>query len=162
MYFTNFRTYKSACTYFSPTQLSELCFCVYNAALFFPEKITKHIQFPVDTFMFPVRKMGVRASVCAKSTESCPVDYSPPGSSVHGILLARILKWVQFSSVVQSCPPLCEPMDCSMPGFPVQHQLPELTQNHVHQVGDAIQPSHSLSCPSPPTFDLSQHQGLLQ
>ena len=98
MYFTNFRTYKSACTYFSPTQLSELCFCVYNAALFFPEKITKHIQFPVDTFMFPVRKMGVRASVCAKSTESCPVDYSPPGSSVHGILLARILKWVAISA----------------------------------------------------------------
>ena len=98
MYFTNFRTYKSACTYFSPTQLSELCFCVYNAALFFPEKITKHIQFPVDTFMFPVRKMGVRASVCAKSTESCPMDYSPPGSSVHGILLARILKWVAISA----------------------------------------------------------------
>ena len=98
MYFKNFRTYKSACTYFSPTQLSELCFCVYNATLFFPEKITKHIQFPVDTFMFPVRKMGIRASMCAKSTESCPRDYSPPGSSVHGILLARILKWVAISA----------------------------------------------------------------
>ena len=67
---------------------------------------------------------------------------------------------VQFSSVAQSCPTLCNPMDCSTPGFPVHHQLPELTQTHVHWVGDAIQPSHSLSSPSLPTFNLSQHQGL--
>ena len=52
---------------------------------------------------------------------------------------------VQFSSVTQSCPTLCDPMDCSTPGFPVHHQLPELTQTHVHRVGDAIQPSHPLS-----------------
>ena len=57
---------------------------------------------------------------------------------------------------------LCNPMDCSMPGFPVHHQRPELIQTHVHWVGDAIQPSHSLSSPSPPTFDLCQHQGLFQ
>ena len=63
------------------------------------------------------------------------------------------------SSVTQSCPTLCDPMDCSMPGFPVHHQLPELTQTHVHQVSDAIQPSHLLSPPSPPTFNLSQHKG---
>ena len=50
----------------------------------------------------------------------------------------------QFSSVTQSCPTLCDPMDCSMPGFPVHHQLPELAQTHVHRVGDAIQPSHPL------------------
>ena len=55
-----------------------------------------------------------------------------------------------FSSVTQSCPTLCNPMDCSTPGFPVCHQLPELTQIHVHQVCDAIQPSHPLSSPSPP------------
>ena len=67
---------------------------------------------------------------------------------------------VQFSSVAQSCPTLCDPMDCSTPGFPVHHQLPKLTQTHVHQVGDAIQPSHPLSSPSPPAFSLSQHQGL--
>ena len=69
---------------------------------------------------------------------------------------------LQFSSVIQSCPTLCDPMDCSMPGFPVHHQLPELAQTHVHQVIDAIQPSHPVSCPSPPTFSLSQHQGLFQ
>ena len=65
-----------------------------------------------------------------------------------------------FSSVVQSCPTLCDPMDCSMPGFPVHNQLPEPTQTHVHGVSDAIQPSHPLLSPSPPTFNLSQHQGL--
>ena len=67
---------------------------------------------------------------------------------------------VQFSSVTQSCPTLCDPTDCSTPGFPVQDQLPELAQIHVHQVGDAIQPSYLLSSPSPPVFNLSQHQGL--
>ena len=61
----------------------------------------------------------------------------------------------QFSSVAQSCPTLCNPMDCSMPGFPVHHQLQELTQTHVHQVGDAIQPSQLLSSPSPFAFNLS-------
>ena len=66
----------------------------------------------------------------------------------------------QFSSVTQSCLTLCHPMDCSTPGFPVPHQLPELAQTHVHRVGDAIQPSHRLSSPSPPAFSLSQHQGL--
>ena len=64
-----------------------------------------------------------------------------------------------FSSVAQSCPTLCNPMDCSTPGFPVHHQLPELAQSHVHWVGDAIQPN-PLLCPSPPAFNLSQNQGL--
>ena len=67
---------------------------------------------------------------------------------------------VQFSSAVQSCPTLCDSMDCSMPGFPVHHQLPVLAQTHVHWIGDGIQPSHPLSSPSPPAFNLSQHQGL--
>ena len=69
---------------------------------------------------------------------------------------------VQFSTVTQLCPTLGDPMDCSTPGFPVHHQLPKLAQTHVLQVGDAIQPSHSLSSLSPPTFNLSQHQGLCQ
>ena len=64
----------------------------------------------------------------------------------------------QFSSVTQSCPTLCDPMDCSTPGLPVHHQLPEPTQIHVHWVGDAIQPSHPLSSPSTSAFNLSQHQ----
>ena len=68
----------------------------------------------------------------------------------------------QFSSVAQSCLTLCDPMDCSMPGHLVHHQLPEFTQTHVHRVGDAIQPSHPLSPPSPPVVNLSQYQGLFQ
>ena len=67
-----------------------------------------------------------------------------------------------FSSVARLCPTLCDPMDCSTPGFPVHHHLLELTQTHVHRVGDAIQPSHPLSSPSPPAFNLSQHQGLFK
>ena len=62
----------------------------------------------------------------------------------------------QFSSVAQSCPTLCNPMNCSTPAFPVHHQLPELAQTHVHGVGDAIQPSHPPLSPSP-AFSLSQH-----
>ena len=91
-----------------------------------------------------------------------PMDCSLPGSSVHGIFQARVLEWgatafstkknsVQFSSVTQSCP-----------GLPVHHQLPEFTQTHVHQVSDAIQPSHPLSSPSPPAPNPSQHQSLFQ
>ena len=68
-----------------------------------------------------------------------------------------IFSSVQFSSVSQSCPTLCHPMNCSTQGFPVHHQLPEFTQNHVKQVGDAIQPSHPLSSPSPPAPNPSQH-----
>ena len=71
-------------------------------------------------------------------------------------------KPIQFSSVTQSCPTLGDPMDCSTPGFPVHQQLPERAQTHVHRVIDDIQPSHPLSSPSPPDFNLSQHQGLFQ
>ena len=67
-----------------------------------------------------------------------------------------------FSSVSQSCPTLRDPMDCSTPGFPVHHQLPEFTQTHVHWVGDAMQQSDPLSSTSPPAFNLFQHQGLFQ
>ena len=69
---------------------------------------------------------------------------------------------LQFSSVTQSCPILCDPMNHSTPGLPIHHQLPESTQTHIHWVGDAIQPSQTLSSPSPPALNLSQHQGLLK
>ena len=69
---------------------------------------------------------------------------------------------VQFSSVAQSCRTLCNSMNCSTPGLPVHHQLPEFTQTHVHWVGDAVQPSHPLSSPSLPAPNPSQHQGLFQ
>ena len=69
---------------------------------------------------------------------------------------------VQCTSFAQLSPTLCNPMDCSTPGLPVHHQLPEFTQTHVHWVSDAIQPSHPWSSPSPPAFNLSQHQGLFK
>ena len=74
----------------------------------------------------------------------------------------RILHICCCRSVAQSCPTLCNPMDCSTPGLPVHHQLPGFAQTHVHWVDDAIQPSHPLSSPSPPAFSLSQHQGLFR
>ena len=81
-----------------------------------------------------------------------------------GQLRAFLLSFlsVQFSSVAQLCLTLCDPMNCSMPGLSVHYQLPEFIQTHVHPVGDAIQPSHPLSSPSPPALNLSQHQGLFK
>ena len=76
--------------------------------------------------------------------------------------IVLIQAYYQFSSVVQSCPTLCDPMNCSTPGLPVHHQLLEFTQTHVHRVSDAIQPSHPLSSPSPPAPSPSQHQSLFQ
>ena len=76
-------------------------------------------------------------------------------------IIALSVDSFQFSSVAQLCPTL-QPMDCSMPGLPVHHQLLELAQTHVHQVSDAIQPYQSLASPSPPIFSLAQHQGLFK
>ena len=77
-------------------------------------------------------------------------------------IYVTLLSSVQFSSVAQSCLILCDPMNHSMPGLPVHHQLLEFTQTHVHRVGDTIQPSHPLSSPSPPAPNPSQHQSLFQ
>ena len=97
----------------------------------------------------PCWRMGAwKASLLSARGSSVAILQQPPHS-------------VQFNSVPQSCLTLCYPMDCSTPGFPVHHQLPELAQTHVHEVGDAIQPFHPLSSPSP-AFSLSQHQGVFQ
>ena len=90
-------------------------------------------------------------------SSSSSVSYSIMSDTLwpHGIN-------VQFSSVTQSCPTLCDPMNCSTPGLLVHHQLPEFTQTHVHRVGDAIQPSHPLLSPPPPAPNPSQRQGLFQ
>ena len=97
-----------------------------------------------------------------------PRDYHTKWSQTNTIwyqLSVESKNMTQFSSVnsvTQSCPILCSLMDCSTPGLPVHHQFPEFTQTHVHWVGDAIQPSCPLSSPSPPAFNLPQHQGLSQ
>ena len=104
------------------------------------------------------------------TTANSPL-YSSLSSAVFAIVKGISFKWIfsllsnlpyQFSSVTQSCLTLCDPMDCSTPGFPVRHQLPEFIQTHIPCVGDAYQLSHPLSSPSSPTFNFSQHQGLSQ
>ena len=104
-------------------------------------------------------------------------DSLEKGMATHSSILARRILWTEelqsmesqrvrydlvthLSSAAESCLTLCEPMDCSSPGFPVHHQLLECAQTYVHWVDDPIQPSHPLSSPSPPALNLSQHQGL--
>ena len=89
-------------------------------------------------------------------------EESEKASSKLNIKKLRSWHLGPFSSVTQSCPTLCDPMNCSTPGLPVHHQLPEFTQTEVHRVGDAIQPSHPLSSPFPPAPNPSQHQSLFQ
>ena len=89
-------------------------------------------------------------------------DIPLPTKGLYGQSYGFSSSHQSVSSVTQSCLSLCNPMNCSMPGFPGHHQLPELTQTHTHRVSDAIQPSHPLSSPSPPAFNLSQNQGLFQ
>ena len=106
-----------------------------------------------------LEKSSTRGSILDRSqvwllTESQKVSKSLTPSSHCQIL--------QCSSVAQSCPTLRDPMNRSTPGLPVHHQLPEFTQTHIHRVSDAIQPSHSLSSPSPPAPNPSQHQSLFQ
>ena len=103
----------------------------------------------------------LRLQVALQELRGC----SKAGPGLHVLPRSRLLRFRfsdQIRSVAQSCPTLCDPMNRSMPGLPVHHQLPEFTQTHVHQVGDAIQPSHPLSSPSPPAPNPSQHQSLFQ
>ena len=111
-----------------------------------------------------------KSEICRAGTEIAVHRISPssrnPSFSSYG-LSADWMRTIQFSSVqsssvAQSCPTLCDPMNCSMPGLPIHHHLPQFTQTHIHQVRDAIQPSHPGSSPSPPAPNPSQHQGLFQ
>ena len=133
---------------------------------------------PFPSPMHESEKWKWSHSVVSDSGTLWTAAYQAPPSM--GFSMARLLEWgaiafspvipliqykissVQFTSVTQSYPTLCNTMDCSTPGIHVHHQLPEFTQTHVHWVGDAIQPSHPLLSPSPPTFNLSQHQGLFK
>ena len=110
-------------------------------------------------------KLNIFLRIVQQFTEeiSC-VIISISGLSCFLLLMGNQFPFssIQFSSVAQSCPTLCDPMNHSTPGLPVHHQLPEFTQTLVHRVGDAIQPSHPLSSPSPPAPNSSQHQSLFQ
>ena len=116
---------------------------------------SQHLDQPI-----PVLPAGLSPRPIPPRVQLSPRDTLSPG--LHKEVNNSCLRHGQFSSVAQSCPTLCDPMACNTPGLPVHHQLPELTQTHVHRVGDAIQPSHPLSSPSPLALNLSQHQGLFQ
>ena len=102
-----------------------------------------------------------QSGVSFPSPGDLPHPEIEPGSLASPALAGGFFT-IQFSSVAQSCLTLCDPMNCSMPGLPVHHQLPEFTQTHIHRVSDAIQPSHPLSFPSPPAPNPSKHQSLFQ
>ena len=98
-----------------------------------------------------------------------PMDWGALWATVHGITELDTTEWLStyiyiymYVCMYESCPTLCDPIDWSMPGFPVHHQLPEFAHNHIHRVGDAIQSSHPLSSSSPLAFNLSKHQSLFQ
>ena len=109
--------------------------------------------------LFPELRVG---KVCTKRLEGDLRSYRDCRHAYSLLADAAAIASVQFSSVAQSCPTLCDPMNRSTPGLPVPHQLPEFTQTHVHRVSDAIQPSHPLSSPSPPAPNSSKHQSLFQ
>ena len=122
--------------------------------------------------------LRLRNSLCLEfshfplNSSNIPGDFTgkweTPSRAVPGALWSfqdqRVSSFssIHFSSVAQSCPTLCDPMNRSTPGLPVHHQLPEFTQTHVHRVSDAMQPSHPLSSPFPPAPNPSQHQSLFQ
>ena len=103
-----------------------------------------------------------RNGIIITLTKDYSVLYIPTSLNYSFHILVLFPHSQSVSSVAQSCPTLCDPMNRSIPGLPVHHQLPEFTQTHVHRVGDAIQPSHPLSSPFPPAPNPSQHQTLFQ
>ena len=119
------------------------------------EHPTSYSKFPLAIKFYPWQCVCFSATPAGRPTLSFPL-------CVHSLFSMSVSHSVQFSSVTQSCPTLCDPMNRSTPGLPVHHQLPESTQTHVHWVGDAIQPSHPLSSPSLPDLNLSQHHSLLK
>ena len=106
--------------------------------------------------------LGVYKSIKKKKSSVISCKFSDLDTFWRANPFRYLFSSVQFNSVTQSCPTLCDPTNHSTPGLPVYHQLPESTQTHVHRVCDAIQPSHPLSSPSPPAPNPSQHQSLFQ
>ena len=123
----------------------------------------------ITNMVIPIIPIGVNMYISKKTTKKrgCNSRWLVNPKRINLVTSVKLniflnLIQIEISSVAQSCPSLCDPINGSTPGLPVHHQLPEFTQTHVHWVGDAIQPSHPLSSPSPPALSLSQHQGLFQ
>ena len=143
--------------------------CILNSVWLF---VTPWIAVHPAPLPLELSRQGYWSGLSSPTPRDFPNPGIKPLSLVSPTLACRFftivppwklwIKIVQFSSVSQSCPTLCNSMNRSMPGLPVHHQLPEFTQTHVHRVGDAIQPSHPLLSPSPPAPSPSQHQSLFQ
>ena len=129
-----------------------------------PSEVTLATKITLSKALVKILKViGPKVGLCTKPMKTAPnMSYPQFEAIYYSTFLWHNFSVILFSSVSQSCPTLFNCMDCSMPGFPVHHQLPELAQTNVHQVSNAIQPSHLLLSPSPPAFNLSQHQGLFQ
>ena len=127
---------------------------------------TRTLKWVAIPFSRDIPNSGIKPQCPALQAGSLRSD--PPGKLSEFPLKKKKKKtnhappFPQFSSVAQSCPTLCNPMNSSTPGLPVHHQLPEFTQTHIHRVSDSIQPSHPRSSPSPPASNPSQHQSLFQ
>ena len=151
----------SVCLSWIPQFQEEPAAISWDSTVKMPEWVSLEVDLlgPVKNWM---NELGIRSflSQALRRLQSHEKPWPTPNQVTCRFLAHR--NSVQFSSFTQSCLTLCNPMDCSMSGFPVHHQLPELTQIHAHWVGDAIQLSYPLSSPSPPAFSLSQHQGLFQ
>ena len=145
--------------------------------------VSNHLSLCCPLFILPsvfpsIRVFSNELTLCIRRPKYWNFSFSISPSNEYSGFISFRMEWsellavqgtlksplqsVQFSSVAQSCPTLCDPVNRSTPGLPVHHQLPEFTQNHVHRVSDAIQPSHPLSSPSPPAPNPSQHQSLFQ
>ena len=149
---------------------SHLIHC--HPLLFLPTKLVPlpHLQDPLSSKLFQEGVHGVSKGAEVRGCPRAKAEHREPAKKTREALewgLGRTCRGssvrdCSVSSVAQSCPTLCNPMNRSMPGLPVHHQLLEFTQTHVHRICDAIQPSHSLSSPSPPAPNPSQHQSLFQ
>ena len=134
-----------------PTGTLISCHCIYSFCIYL-----------FANFGFPIRSFPISPPVSRYFGEmEVVIEYTLGLTSSTLLIFISFFLSVQFISVSQWCPTLCDPMNHSTPGLPVHHQLPEFTRTHVHRVSDAIQPSHPLSSPSPAP-NPSQHQSLFQ
>ena len=158
------------CVHFTNENLDKGCltWCVILLTFHIKDLSTDLLDLNIDKFIFHIWKYGccvfynIGISLYFKNEFSYCIYKYLLHTFLHGIWNSLCFSSVQFSAVAQSCPTLCDLMSRSTPGLLIHHHLPEFTQTHVHQVGDAIQPSHPLSSPSPPALNPSQHQSLFQ
>ena len=153
-----YRCFHNICSSVQFSSVTQSCLTLCN-----PMNCSMPISLSITNSPSLVKPTSIESVMPSSHFILCrPLLFLPPIPPSIKVFSKESTKEVQFSSVAQSCPTVCNPMNRSTPGLPVHHQLPEFTQTHVHRVRDAIQPSHPLSSPSSPAPNPSQHQGLFQ